>query len=314
MFNNQDAGDVSGLEEVFRSQEFVRASGTGADESGGVGLSVRRGEGIFGTRFGRRPVAAPVVRTGDDAESSRTPDALWPPVAGADGTLASKQPSSVPAASAGAGLGRRAAAADDPSAPAWNRHSSRYWTIASVSALVALVVAGVTAGSGQHPRSNVAAQGRHGRSRPGGGLNTSGGASTGLAAPGGLLAAAAANGSAVTSSVANQGGRPGSGNAPGGHVTLIGPATFTGAPGSPPVPSGGAPSRGGGAAGSPPSGGTNPAAPVASTVGSALGSAGSSVTTLASQIGTSVPAAASTTSAVNNVINTVDQTVSASTG
>ena len=71
MINNQDAGDVSGLEEVFRSQEFGRASGTAADGSAGIGVSVRRGEGILGMRFGRRPVAAPVVRSGDDAGSTR---------------------------------------------------------------------------------------------------------------------------------------------------------------------------------------------------------------------------------------------------
>jgi hypothetical protein len=295
MINNQDAGDISGLEEVFRSQEFGRASGAAADGSAGIGFSVKRGEGILGTRFGRRPAADPVVRTGDDRD---------------DESPAPKRPSSGSASAAGAVP--RSGSADDPSA--WRRHSSRYWTIASVSALVALVAAGITAGAGQHPRSHVAAQGRHGRTRSGGGLNTSGTAATGLAAPGGLLADAA--GSAGPSSVAGtKGGGLGSGNAPGGHVTLIGPATFTGAPGSPAAPSRGAPGGGGasgGAAGSPPPAGTDPAAPVVSTVGSAVSSATSSVTTLASQIGTSVPAAASTTGAVNNAITTIDQAVSAS--
>ena len=182
MLNNQDAGDISGLEEVFRSQEFRRASSTAADGPAGVRHSVRRGEGILGTRLGRRPV----VRTGDSAPSRDMPDAVEAPVAVADEPPESEQPSSVPASGANA-LPTRPA--DDPSAPAWKRHSTRYWTIASVSALVALVAAGVTAGPGQHPRSNVAAQGRHGRSRHGGGLNTSGAGSTGLAAPGGLLAA-----------------------------------------------------------------------------------------------------------------------------
>jgi hypothetical protein len=310
MFNDQDAGDISGLEEVFRSQEFRRASGSAVDAPAGVGLSVRRGEGIFGARFGRRPVADPAVRTGDDAGWRRTPDAVGPPVAGADETEASEQSTPVPASGAGPALGR--GHAEDPSATAWTRHSTRYWTIACVSALVALVAAGVTAGTGQLARSNVAAQGRHRAAGQGGGLNTSGSASTGLAAPGGLLATAAAAGSPGPSSVAGTDGGSGSGNAPGGRVTLIGPATFTGAPGSPPAPSGSAPSAGGGAAGSPPSG-TNPAAPVTSTVGSTVSSAGSSVTTLASQIGTSLPAAASTTGAVSNVISTVDQAVSAST-
>jgi hypothetical protein len=309
MLNNQDAGDISGLEEVFRSQEFARASGTAADGPAGVGLSVRRREGVVGTRFGRGPVAAPGLRTGDDAGSGRMSDAVGPPVAGSDETPASEQPSSEPASGAGAVYGR--GPGDDSSAPARKQHSSRYWTIACVSALVAVVAAGVTAGTGQHPRSNVAVEGRHRTARPGGGLNTSGGASTGLAAPGGLLAEAA--GSAGPSSVAGTNGGTRSGNAPGGHVTLIGPATFTGVPGSPAAPSGGAPSGGGGAVGSPPSGGTSPVVPVGSTVGSTVSSATSSVTTLANQIGTSVPAAASTTGAVNNVIGTVDQAVSAST-
>ena len=232
----------------------------------GVGLSVRRGEGILGTRFGRRPAAAPGLRTGDDTGSRRTSDAVGSPVAGAEeARVQSRRRFRPPMRAPHPGGGPPTILLR------WRGHSSRYWTIASVSALVALVAAGVTAGTGQHPPSHVAAQGRHGRSRPGGGLNTSGAASTGLAAPGGLLADAA--GSAGPSSIAGTNGGPGSGNAPGGHVTLIGPATFTGAPGSPAAPSGGAPSGGGGAAGSPPPAGTNPAAPVASTVGSAVSSA-----------------------------------------
>ena len=243
MINNQDAGDISGLEEVFRSQEFGRTSGTTAVGPAGADLSLRRGDGILGTRFGRRPVAAPVGRTEDDAGSRRTPDAVGSPGAGADEDPASKEPSSVPSSGAGAGPGKGPAGGPF----VWRRHSSRYWTIASVSALSALVAAGITAGMGQHPRSHVAAQARHGGSRPGGGLNTSGAASTGLAAPGGLLADA--GGSAGPSSVAGTNSEPRSGNAPGGHVTLIGAATFTGAPGSQAAPSGGAPSGAGGAGG-----------------------------------------------------------------
>ncbi len=100
MINNQDAGDISGLEEVFRSQEFGRASGTAADGPAGVGLSVRRGEGILGTRFGHRPAAAPGLRTGDDTGSRRTSDAVGSPVARADEASGAKQPSSVPASGA----------------------------------------------------------------------------------------------------------------------------------------------------------------------------------------------------------------------
>ena len=131
MINNQDAGDISGLEEVFRSQEFARASGTTAVGPAGADLSLRRGDGILGTRFGRRPVAAPVGRTEDDAGSRRTPDAVGSPGAGADEDPASKEPSSVPSSGAGAGPGKGAAGGPF----VWRRHSSRYWTIASVSAL-----------------------------------------------------------------------------------------------------------------------------------------------------------------------------------
>ena len=307
MINNQDAGDISGLEEVFRSQEFGRASGTAAVGPAGVGLSVRHGDGILGTRFGRRPVAAPWGARETMPGHVARPTPL---------DLLSREPTRIrlrrsrrrfrpPVRVPGPGGARRG-----PSA--WRRHSSRYWTIASVSALVALVAAGITAGAGQHPRSHVAAQGRHGRSRPGGGLNTSGAASTGLAAPGGLLADAA--GSAGPSSVAGTNGRASFGQRArwtrhpdwGGDLHRRS-GLASGAVGW-------RSERGGGwrGCGSPPPAGTNPAAPVVSTVGSTVSSATSSITTLANEIGTSVPAAASTTGAVNNAITTIDQAVSAS--
>ena len=96
-------------------------------------------------------------------------------------------------------------------------------------------------------------------------------------------------------------------------MTLVGPSTFTGTPVSPVAP-GNSPGGGRGTTGfPPPSGGTNPAAPVASAIGSTVSAVGSSVTTAASQIGSSVPAAAATTGVVNTVVNTLDQAVSAST-
>jgi hypothetical protein len=231
-------------------------------------------------------------------------------VARVDGTEVSEQPLQVEPTGGGAALGEEHAGA--PSTAPSKRRTTRHWTIATVSALVALAAAGITASSGQHPRSNVSAQGKHDTVRPDGGFHTSGAASTGSTAPGGSLTAAA--GSGGLSSGTDTDGRVGSGNEPGGHVALVGPATFTGTPVSPVAP-GNSPGVGGGTTGSPPpSGSTNPAAPVASAVGSAVSAVGSSVTTAASQIGSSVPAPASTTGVVNTVVNTLDQAVSASTG
>ena len=104
----------------------------------------------------------------------------------------------------------------------------------------------------------------------------------------------------------------GSGNAPGGRVSLVGPATFTGTPVSP-AASGNA---GAGAAG-PRVPRRLPEAPIRSLLsrrplGSAVSAVGSSVTTATSQIGGSVPAAGSTTGVVNTVVNTLDQAVGAS--
>ena len=232
-----------GWKRSFDLRSSGERSGTAVDGPAGVGLSVRRGEGIFGTRFGRRPVADPAVRTGDDAGWRRTPDAVGPPVAGADETRG------FGAVDAGSGLrcGRRTRKGarrgsfcdrvdttlqpllDDRLRSVPSSHSSR-----RASRRVR-----VSTRDRMSPRKDGI-----GRSRHGGGLNTSGSASTGLAAPGGLLATAAAAGSAGPSSVAGTDGGSGSGNAPGGRVTLIGPATFTGAPGSPAAPVGWCSERG----------------------------------------------------------------------
>ena len=132
----------------------------------------------------------------------------------------------------------------------------------------------------------------------------------GLGSSGGLLADAAGSAGPFVDRGTN--GGPGSGNAPGGRVTLIGPATFTGAPGSPSGAVGWRSERGwwrwGFAAACRHQSGRSRRVHHRQRGESAT----SSVTTLASQIGTSVPAAASTTGAVNNAIATIDQAVSAS--
>jgi hypothetical protein len=201
----------------------------------------------------------------------------------------------------GAGLGAQQA---DP--PPSKRHRTRYWTIASVGALVVLAAAGITAGPGQHPRSNVSAQGKHAPAPPDSVSRTSGGSPTGSTAPGTSLTAAV--GSSGFSPGAGTNGRAGSDHAPGGHVSLIGAATFTGTPASP-VASGNSPGGGGGTTRSPrPAGSSNAASPVTSIVGSTVSAVGSSVTTTTSQVESSVPGAASTTGVVNTVVDTLGQT------
>lgn len=307
MFSKRDAGDVGSLEEVFRSNEFGRA--TDAWRGGGVSYPEGREDVILAKEFGR-PYAVSLHEVGDEAEP-RLPPAEDGPRAARDNEMEdSEQPLQAAPSRGGAGLGE-----DHPEASSTTpsrRPTGRYWTIAFVSALAALAAAGITARAGQHPRSNVSAQGKHDSVRPDSGFHTSGAGSTGSTARGGSLTAAAGSGGLSSGTGTDVG--LGSGNEPGGHVTLVGPATFTGTPVSPAAP-GNSPGGGNGTTGSPPpSGSTSPAAPVESAVGSAVSAVGSSVTTAANQIGSSVPAPASTTSVENTVVNTLDEAVSASTG
>jgi hypothetical protein len=304
MFSNQDACEVGGLEVIFRSHQF----GRGTDAVGGRAISDLGGheDMIFAKEFGRPLTAVPLRDVEDEAERGLSPGGGRLEAQGMDETEVSEPPLQVAPFEGGAALG--AENADAPSTAPPKRPTTRYWTIASVGALAALVAAGITAGPSQHPRSNVSAQGKHDTARPDGRSHTPYAASTGSTAPrGGGLS------SGTGTSTSTDGGL-GSGNSPGGHVTLVGPATFTGTPVSP-VASGSSPGGGSGTTGSPPpSGTTNPVAPVASVVGSTASVVGSSVTTAASQVGNSVPAAASTGGVVNTVVNTLDQAVSASTG
>ena len=185
--------------------------------------------------------------------------------------------------------------------PSWRREASRYRTIAACSALVALVAAGITAGSVQHASPKDAAQALQG----GGGAGRGDGLSTSPAAPGSLTGAVGsgvlAMASAGTSAPATM-ATLASGRATGGHVTLSGAATTTGSPSSPvaqaaPVP---VPTT---------SGGT----PVPSAVASAdsiVDAVGSSVTTLVQHVGTTVPTTAPVTTAVNGAVHAIDQAVS----
>jgi hypothetical protein len=260
MFTNWDARDVGGLGEVIRSHECGRAT----DAMGGRGVfgPAGREDGLFAQEGG--------------------PEAL------SEETEVQEQLQQVECSGDGAPLGLEHAEA--PPTPPSKRRATRYGTIASVSALVALVAVGVMAVPGHHTRSSVSAQGKHHTARPRSGLGSPGAASTGSTAPRGSLTTAAGAGGPSSDKATGAGLR--AGNAPGGHVSLVRPSTFTGTPTSPaasPTASGSSPSVGGGATGSPsPSGTANPVAPV-------------------------TPAAAPAIGVADTVVNTLGQVVSAST-
>ena len=311
MFGHKGAGDVRGLEEVFRSEEFGRGTGNAV---GDVAAPLMGPEDVlFAQEFGRPRSVVRLHDPSDVTDPTLTPsgDALGAAWTGDTGE-SEPRPQADPSDD-GAPVGD----ADAETEPAsGNRRSTRYWTLACVCALAALLAAGVSAGSGSSHRPSIAAQGAHGAARQGREYHTTGPATTGPTAPAGN--GGGASGSGPFARGAALAGTDSSSNAPGGHVSLSGAATYTGVPGSPAGSSGGSAGRGGGAggAGSPsPGGGSNPVAPTApltSTVGSTVSALGSSVTTAASQVGASVPAAASTTGAVSNVVTEVDQAVGAS--
>jgi hypothetical protein len=306
MFTNRDARDVGSLEEVFRSHEFGRVT----DAMGGRGVFDPAGrEGaLFAQEFGR-PLTAVLSH---DVEGGAEPRRS----AGGGGPGALSEETEVPEQLQQVGPSRDGAPSGQEHAGAPSkRRATRYGTIASVTALAALVAAGVMAGVGHHARSTVSAQGKHHTARPHSGQGGPGAASTGSRIPSGSLMTAAGSGGLSSGKAMDAGLR--AGNAPGVHVSLVGPSIFTGNPTSPaasPTPSGTSPGVGSGATGSlPPSGTTNPVAPVASPLGNTVSAVGSSVATAASQLGSSVPAAASATGVANTIVNTLDQAVSAST-
>jgi hypothetical protein len=269
---NHDAGDVRGLEEVFRSQEISRTSG-GIGSGPGMNSPENTDVGLLRRMFGHASSAL---------HGHREVDA--------------------------------AAAAAVSAEPPWKNQSSRYWTIGAFSAVVALVVAGVTAGTAHHGPSNRSAQGAHGTAGPHGLIALPGAVSTGPTAPGSITGSIGLDALALGTPPA---GERGSGNEPGGRVTLIGAATTTG--GTLSVSGGGSPGSGppgGGSSGaSPGSSGSNPVSPVAAGVGNTVATVGTSVTGVANQLGSTVPAAApatsAATSAVSGVLESVDQAVSA---
>jgi hypothetical protein len=303
MFKSHHAGDVSGLEEVFRSQELSRMSESMGSGSRHTSVPSRGSDDAFLPRlFGLASSAVPVLHRSEDTtteEGSQPADARH-----ADPRPAMPPPRKTGTVTSGGGgaLGEGGMAASDE--PARKRQASRYWTIAALSGVVALVVAGVTAGTDEDAPSNRTAQGAHGTARSHAGLRPAAAPSaTGPNAPGSFTGSV---GSGALALGPPSVGASGSRTAPGGHVSLIGAATTTG---TLPV-SGGSPG-GGGAGASPGSAGSNPVAPVGAGVGATVTTVGSTVTSLAGQLGTAVPTAAPVTSAVSGVLDTVDEVVNA---
>jgi hypothetical protein len=235
-----DVGDVTGLEEVFRSQERSRLAGPATD--------------------------APVLPEQRD-HSARSAVG-----AGAFGEALAESPGS--------------------------RQTSRSWTFASVSALVALVVAGVTAGAVQLRPVLGSAQGQRAAVRPHDGFHTSGPASIGPTAAGSHVGTVA---SGVLALGEPRVGATTSDNQPQGHVVLSGAATTSGTVSSSP----GLSSAGGSA--------TRAAPPLSGASGGAAAAAGPLVAGVVSEVGSATPAPTPVTNVAPGVVNTAEHRVRDST-
>ncbi len=142
---------MNDLEAVFRSQELSRVAGSG---SGGRTFPEDREDVLLRRMFGHGSSARGDFHR-DDERSSAGREAA---------ALASeRRPRRRPRVEVRPPEKRTPPVSAEPP---WRRGSGRYWTIAAVSALAALVVAGVTADTGQQEPSNRSAQGAHETARP----------------------------------------------------------------------------------------------------------------------------------------------------
>ena len=163
MYGN-DPGEIRGLEEIFRSRQFGRTSDSAGAGPEAVARSAAREESVFKSEFGGgRCVPAPVPRGSEAGEgagpSIRPADAAvsadTPPPRSAEPELAGAL---VGVAHAGEG------AVSSSGRP--KRETNTYRAIAALSAVAALVAAGVTSGAGQHRPPSVSAQGPRSPARP----------------------------------------------------------------------------------------------------------------------------------------------------
>jgi hypothetical protein len=233
MVKNHDAGDVRGLEEVFRAQELRPVPGPAGDAPAG---SARAAERPSKTVLGLASTAVAGSRPDDGVGLQGGPGQGATAALSLDRRLMAERQVQTAPSGGGAVLGEVSVAVSGE--PPGKRETCRYWTLGSVSALVAPAGAGVSVNESH------------------------------------------------------------------GHVTLSGAATTTGTAVA---------SLGGSADRPPPSGGSAPAAPVAAGVGSAVGAVGSSATGLLSQVGSAVPTTTSVPSALIGFVDTVEQTVGATT-
>jgi hypothetical protein len=251
--NQQHAGDVSGLEEVFRSRERSRASVAG----------------------GQGPVST--VHLTDHA-----------------GPVESNLPR--PRRTASAVALRR-------------REPARYRTIAALSALAALAVAGVGSGPGQHHGApGTSAQVAQGPTRPQRDFHAPGAPSTGQTSPGLTAERSRALLSGMPSFATRR-----TGEGPGAHVPPTGTDTTSGAAASalPIAPSRGSP--GGGTTGSTPASSSTPLSPVGPDGGSTVDPLEGSMTSLTKPLASEAPAVAPAAIVAGNVAAAVDQVVRTTT-
>ena len=182
MVKNHDASDVRGLEEVFRSQEISRTSGRIGSEPRASSLE-GRDVALLRRMFGHASSALRDLHV----TTTREPGCALREDRAGDGA---GRGSHAGAPLRGGLVGWRWSWGSErtvaSAGPPWKRRSSRYRTIAACSAVVALVVAGVTAGTAQHGPSNRSAQGAHGTAGPHGLIALPGTVSTGPTAPGSI--------------------------------------------------------------------------------------------------------------------------------
>ena len=309
MVTNWDACDVGSLEEVFRSHEFGRA--TGATGGRRAADSARRGDRLFGKRFGR-PLTAVPSRDVEGEARARALAGREDRTARVEETEVPEEPPTCRALGSRCGAGirstprrhRRHRRNDTPLGTGRSPLSSRSARSSPPGSWRERVTIRGPSVSAQGTHNTAPAAERH--------FQAPGAVSPGSAAPSGSLTAAPGSGGPSSRTAAHNG--LGSGNAPGGQVTLVGPATYTGTP-APPAASGSSPAgrrqRGhefSGASRQHQS--RRPRRAHRREHGERRRVVSRD---RRGQLGSSVPAAASTVGVVNAVVNTLDQAVSAST-
>jgi hypothetical protein len=309
---NESSGTAT-LEEVFSSRDFARSQRGAAGGAGGLAVAGTR-QVLFSAESG----SALSSGSEEGANDQGLEDVLLSPQFGKPLRLVP------PLEPAGA---TPAAARVVVPFPTMAPGDNRYRAIAAVSgiAAAALVVAGVSTGTGQaRPGGDIAALGQHPAAQRGG-LGSLGRVSTGTPAPGAgtpnAALASAIGSSPPASHVLNA--TPRSTNTPSAVFAVSGsPGTAAtavpspGAPGGEPTGSGGGTGVGTGSPAPSPPAGTDPVAPVVTALGSSVTGVGTSVTSAAGQVGSAMPATATAAAVVGAggaTVSQLGQTLSSTT-